>query len=119
MAIDGDLRSVSMAATRKHRPARVVELLRARVTEEESRTDAVPRLERRVADLLGKPAAAMFPTGTMAQQVAMRIDADRRGTKMIAFPPQCHMEVHEHKGYQIVHGLSALLVGDRHSLITL
>jgi threonine aldolase len=119
MAIDGDLRSVSIATTRKHRPARVVDLLRARVTEEESKADAVPRLERRVADLLGKPDAAMFPTGTMAQQVAMRIHADRRGVRMIAFHPRCHMEVYEHKGYEIVHGLSSLLVGERHSLITL
>jgi threonine aldolase len=118
MAIDGDLRSVSLVTTRKHRPARVLDLVRARVDDEESRTEAVPRLERRVADLLGKPAAAMFPTGTMAQQVAMRIHADRRNTPMIAFHPQCHMEVHEHKGYQLVHGLSAVLVGDYHSLIT-
>lgn len=79
----------------------------------------MPRLERRIADLLGKPAAALFPTGTMAQQVAMRIHADRRDSRVIAFHPQCHLEVHEHKGYQIVHGLSGLPVGDYHSMITL
>nr|WP_042183451.1 beta-eliminating lyase-related protein [Kibdelosporangium sp. MJ126-NF4]CEL15526.1 L-allo-threonine aldolase [Kibdelosporangium sp. MJ126-NF4]CTQ92072.1 L-allo-threonine aldolase [Kibdelosporangium sp. MJ126-NF4] len=119
MAIDGDLRSVSLATTNKHRPAHVLDLLRARVGDQEPRGDAVPRLERRVADLLGKPAAAFFPTGTMAQQVAMRIHADRRGTRTIAFHPQCHMEVHEHRGYEVVHGLSGLPVGDYHSLITL
>jgi threonine aldolase len=111
MAIDGDLRSVSIAATPKNRPARMLELVSARATDDETRTDAVPRLERRVAELLGKEDAAMFPTGTMAQQVA--------GVRMIAFHPQCHMEVHEHKGYQIVHGLSGLPVGDRNSLIKL
>jgi threonine aldolase len=119
MAIDGDLRSVSIATTHKHRPARVLGLLSERVTEGEARGDAVPRLERRIADLLGKADAAMFPTGTMAQQVAMRIHADRRGTKLIAFHPQCHMETHEQKGYEIVHGLHGLQVGDRNSLITL
>lgn len=32
-------------------------------------------LERRLADLLGKEAALFFPSGTMAQQVALRIHA--------------------------------------------
>jgi threonine aldolase len=119
MAIDDAPRSVSLAATRLHRPARVLDQLRERVTEDESRADAVPRLERRVADLLGKPAAAMFPTGTMAQQVAMRIHADRRGVRTIAFHPQCHLEIHENKGYAIVHGLAGRPVGDPYSLIQL
>ncbi len=119
MAIDDAPRSVSLAASRLHRPARVLEQLGERVLAEESRFDAVPRLERRIADLLGKPDAAMFPSGTMAQQVAMRIHADRRGTRTIAFHPQCHLDVHEHKGYMIVHGLAGLPVGDRYSLIQL
>src|SRR3954451_2540598 len=119
MALDDVPRSVSLAATRLHRPARVLDQLRARVTDDESRACAVPRLEQRTADLLGKPAAAMFPTGAMAQQVAMRIHADRRGIRTIAFHPECHLEIHEHKGYEIVHGLHGLTVGDRHSLIQL
>ena len=35
----------------------------------------VRELEERVAGLLGKPAAAFFPTGTMAQQVCLRCSA--------------------------------------------
>jgi threonine aldolase len=88
-----------------------------RVRPGEPPEEVVPRLERRVADLLGKPAAVLFPTGTMAQQVALRIHADKRGVRTVAFHPQCHLEVHEHKGYAVVHGLAARLVGDRHRLI--
>ncbi|MET0133467.1 MAG: beta-eliminating lyase-related protein [Kibdelosporangium sp.] len=117
MAIDDVPRSVSLASTPLHRPARVLAKLRERVNDDESKAEAVPRLERRIAGLLGKPAAAMFPTGTMAQQVAMRIHADRRGVRTIAFHPQCHLEIHEHKGYAVVHGLTGLPVGDPHSLI--
>jgi threonine aldolase len=51
--------------------------------------------------------------------VAMRIHADRRGIRTVAFHPQCHLEVHEHKGYAAVHGLTAALVGDPFSLIQL
>jgi threonine aldolase len=80
---------------------------------------AVERLEARVAELLGKDAAAFFPSGTMAQQIALRIHCDRAGRSTVAFHPQCHLEVHEENGYAHLHGLRARLVGDRDRMITL
>jgi threonine aldolase len=41
-----------------------------------------------VAALLDKPAALFFPTGAMAQQVALRIHAETRGRAAVAFHPQ-------------------------------
>ncbi|GGO32302.1 threonine aldolase family protein [Micromonospora parathelypteridis] len=76
-------------------------------------------LERRVASLLGKDEALFFPSGTMAQQVALRIHADRRGRRAFAAHPQCHLEVWEQQGYAVVHGLRFQAVGDRHRLMTL
>lgn len=52
-------------------------------------------LEIEVAGLLGKPAAVFMPSGTMAQQIALRIWADRAGIRTVAFHPTCHLEVHE------------------------
>jgi threonine aldolase len=80
---------------------------------------AVERLEKRVADLLGKEAALLFPSGTMAQQIALRIHCHRAGSRTVAFHPQCHLEVHEEKGYEHLHGLRPRLVGDRNRLATL
>jgi feruloyl esterase len=60
-----------------------------------------------------------MPTGTMAQQIALRIWSDRRGTRTVAFHPTCHLELHEQKGYQLLHGLHGRLVGDPNRLITL
>jgi threonine aldolase len=80
---------------------------------------AVERLEKRVVELLGKDAAAFFPSGTMAQQIALRIHCDRTGRNTVAFHPQCHLEAHEEQGYVHLHGLRARLVGDRDRLITL
>jgi cystathionine beta-lyase/cystathionine gamma-synthase len=37
----------------------------------------VAALENQVAALLGKPAAVMFPSGTMAQQSVLRVWSDR------------------------------------------
>ena len=75
--------------------------------------------EREIATLLGKEAAVFMPSGTMAQQIALRIWSERTGRKTVAFHPTCHLELHEHKGYQALHGLRATLVGDADQLITL
>ena len=78
---------------------------------------AAERLEARVAALLGKEAAVWMPSGTMAQQIALRIHADRRGTRTVAFHPHCHLDVHEERGYEHLHGLHARLLGDRNRLV--
>ncbi|MGW6742775.1 threonine aldolase family protein [Streptomyces sp. NPDC055025] len=65
----------------------------------------VAELERRVASLLGFPAAAFFPTGTMAQQVALRCWAGRTGNATVALHPLAHPEVHEGGALSAVGGL--------------
>lgn len=75
--------------------------------------------ERQIADLLGKEAAIFMPSGTMTQQIALRIWADRQGTKRIAFHPLSHPEIHEQKAYEHLHGLQAQLIGSATSMITL
>jgi threonine aldolase len=80
---------------------------------------AVTVLETEVRELLGKPAAVFMPSGTMAQQIALRIHADRRGRHVVAFHPTCHLELHEDKAYQRLHGLIGRPVGDASELITL
>lgn len=75
--------------------------------------------EARVAALLGKEAAVFMPSGTMCQQIALRIWAERRGNFSVAFHPTCHLEIHEFHGYQRLHGLHGILVGSPHSLFTL
>ncbi|MGW2402088.1 threonine aldolase family protein [Kitasatospora sp. NPDC001664] len=71
--------------------------------------DGVVRaLEQRVAELLGKPDAAFFPTGTMAQQIALRYWADRTGSSVVAMHPLAHPERWERRAYQRLTGLSAV-----------
>jgi len=68
----------------------------------------VAELESRVADLLGKPAAAFFPTGTMAQQIALRIWAAKSGNPTVALHPLHHTEVHERKAFSTLSGLRSI-----------
>lgn len=65
----------------------------------------VGELERRVAGLLGTEAAVFFPTGTMAQQVALRCWAGRTGNPVVALHPLAHPEVHENGALGAVSGL--------------
>ncbi|MEV5709045.1 beta-eliminating lyase-related protein [Actinoallomurus sp. NPDC052274] len=68
----------------------------------------VTALEERVAGLLGTEAAVFFPTGTMAQQIALRYGADRTGNPTVALHPLGHQELHERYAYSWVSGLRAL-----------
>ena len=81
--------------------------------------ELIASFEQQIAALLGKPAAVFMPSGTMCQQIALRIWADRRAIRTIAFHPTCHLELHEDKGYQLLHGLHGLLVGHPTRLIDL
>ncbi|MFD8687788.1 threonine aldolase family protein [Streptomyces sp. NPDC059651] len=65
----------------------------------------VTELEQRIAGLLGTEAAAFFPTGTMAQQVALRCWAGRTGNATVALHPLAHPEVHERDALASVSGL--------------
>jgi len=81
---------------------------------------AVEALEKDVARLLGKEAALFVPTGTMAQQAVLRVHADRRTSRSIAFHPACHLDGWaEERGYQGLHGLFGIPVGAREEPLTL
>ena len=68
----------------------------------------VEALEKRVAGLLGTEAAAFFPTGTMAQQVALRCWARRTGDPTVAMHPLAHPETHERFAYSQLSGLRSV-----------
>ncbi|MHC3472944.1 threonine aldolase family protein [Streptomyces sp. 7R007] len=70
----------------------------------------VEALEEKVAALLGKEAAAFFPTGTMAQQVALRCWAGRTGNPTVALHALAHPEVHERHAFSQVSGLRPVRV---------
>ncbi|MFJ6616108.1 threonine aldolase family protein [Kitasatospora sp. NPDC091335] len=68
----------------------------------------VRQLEERTAALLGKEDAVFFPTGTMAQQVALRHHAERTGNPAVALHPLSHIERHERHAHTQLTGLRGL-----------
>ena len=71
---------------------------------------AVAALEKQVAAVLGKPAAVMFPSGTMAQQSVLRVWSDRQGSRRIALPELSHLLHHEQDGPRLLNGFEWALL---------
>ena len=70
----------------------------------------VGALETRVAELLGTEAALFVPTGTMAQQIALKCWADRTHNPIVAMHPQAHPLHHEDDALTVLSGLRPIKV---------
>ncbi|WP_054954886.1 threonine aldolase family protein [Paenibacillus dakarensis] len=73
----------------------------------------------KLANILGKESAVFFPSGTMAQQIALRIWCDRQGNRKVAYHPLCHLEIHEEDGLKELHHIEPVLLADSDRLINL
>lgn len=73
---------------------------------------SVNELERRVAALLGKPAALLVPSGTMANQLA--VASHTQPGDALACVAEAHVQVHEDAAPARLSGVQATPIGDRH-----
>jgi threonine aldolase len=78
----------------------------------------VAELETRVAGLLGAPATVYLPSGTMAQQLVLRVHADRRARRTVAYHPMSHLDRHEGRALERLQGLVGRPVGEPDRLLT-
>ncbi|RIX60368.1 low specificity L-threonine aldolase [Paenibacillus nanensis] len=74
--------------------------------------EVIEGYQHKMAKLLGKESAVFFPSGTMAQQIALRIWSDVKGNKKVAYHPTCHLEIHEKDGLKELHHLEPILLAD-------
>ena len=75
--------------------------------------------EQKFADVLGMEDAVFFPSGTMAQQIALRIWSDETDNRTVAYHPLCHLEIHEQDGLKELHPIKTILVGEADRVMTL
>ncbi len=71
----------------------------------------VPALERRVADLLGKPEARFVIKGVIAQQAALRAWAETRNRLAVALHPASHIATDENGAFEQLHPLRGIRIG--------
>lgn len=81
--------------------------------------EIINNFEAKVADILGKEKAVFFPSGTMAQQIALRMWCDEKETYRVAYHPLCHLEVYEEDGLKELHHIETVLLGEEDRLFTL
>ena len=74
----------------------------------------VAELEEQVRELLGAPAALLLPSGTMAQQVALRHWCD--ASPRVGLHATAHPVLHEDDALPVVQGLVPVVVGERPDL---
>ncbi|OZM56958.1 low specificity L-threonine aldolase [Lottiidibacillus patelloidae] len=79
----------------------------------------IEEFQEKMANILGKEASVFFPSGTMAQQIALRIWCDEKGIKKVAYHPLCHLEIHEEDGLKELHQIEPILLADKDRLIRL
>lgn len=65
----------------------------------------VPEVEDAVRDLFGAEAAVLLPTGTMAQQIALRLHAEARGLSRVSLHPTSHLVLWEEDAASTLSGL--------------
>ncbi|PLT30791.1 threonine aldolase family protein [Peribacillus deserti] len=80
---------------------------------------SIEDFQEKMAKYLGKESAVFFPSGTMAQQIALRIWCDKKGIKKVAYHPLSHLEIHEEDGLKELHGIQPILLADKDRLISL
>ncbi|WP_430535880.1 aminotransferase class I/II-fold pyridoxal phosphate-dependent enzyme [Listeria rocourtiae] len=79
----------------------------------------IEKFQEKIAAFLGKETAVFFPSGTMAQQAALRIWADEKGNNKIAYHPLSHLEIHEQDALKELQSMEPLLLGTADRLPTL
>ncbi|HET7628605.1 MAG TPA: aminotransferase class I/II-fold pyridoxal phosphate-dependent enzyme, partial [Bacillales bacterium] len=75
--------------------------------------------QAKIAAFLGKETAVFFPSGTMAQQIALRIWCDEKNAKKVAYHPLSHLEIHEEDGLKELHQIETVLLADKNRVIEL
>jgi threonine aldolase len=80
--------------------------------------DLISSFEKKIADLLGFEAACFMPSGTMAQQIALKIYAREKSNYTFAIHPTSHLELHENHAYSHLSNLKSVIIGDKNRQLT-
>ncbi|ANE48229.1 threonine aldolase [Paenibacillus swuensis] len=81
--------------------------------------ELIEHFQTEMATMLGKESAVFFPSGTMAQQIALRLWCDEKGWRRVAYHPLAHPEIHEEDCLRELHQIETVLLGEPDRLIRL
>lgn len=81
--------------------------------------EVIEVFQEKMAHILGKEAAVFFPSGTMAQQIALRIHCDEKDIRKVAYHPLSHLEIREEDGLKELHQIEPLLLSHKNNVVEL
>jgi threonine aldolase len=81
--------------------------------------EVIEAFQNTLSKEFNKQSAVFFPSGTMAQQIALRIWCDQKGLMCVAYHPLCHLEIHEQDGIKELHHIDTVLLGEKDHLFTI
>jgi threonine aldolase len=116
---DDDLQASCARRLSQHRPKTAQDALRALASHPAASEPvdaygaggAATLLEKRTAELLGKPAAMFFIKGMIAQMAVLRVAAERARTPNIVIHPMSHIDLDEEGGLWRLHHLQPIRLG--------
>lgn len=79
----------------------------------------IEEFQDKMARYLGKEAAVFYPSGIMAQQIALRMWCDKKKIQKVAYHPLAHLEIHEENVLRELHHIKPVLLANKNRLITL
>ncbi|MBT1449310.1 DegT/DnrJ/EryC1/StrS family aminotransferase [Glaciecola sp. XM2] len=106
---------------RRVSPKQILQQLADSVTDDElsdqyGKGVLIERFEQEVAALLGKQSALFLPSGTMAQNIALKIWADEQQSDRVALHPTSHLLLHEENAVEALYQLKPVIVGQADQL---
>jgi threonine aldolase len=112
---------VHAAGNRNISPKRTLQHLVDNMTESEASDQygqgaLIEGFEQEIASLLGKQSALFMPSGTMAQNIALKIWAQTRQSNDVAMHPTSHLLLHEQNAVQALYQLNPITVGEAHQV---
>jgi len=81
--------------------------------------EVINNFEEIIATELGTDGSVFYPSGTMAQQIALRIWCDRNELLKVAYHPLSHLEIYEQDGLKVLHNIETILLGEKNRLFTI
>lgn len=74
--------------------------------------------EAQLSSFFGKPGVVFLPTGTLAQNVAMKCYSEKTGKKAVALHPTSHLLLHEYDAIETLWQLRVKKVGQSESVLS-
>lgn len=81
--------------------------------------DIIENFEKKISSYFGMEKGVFFPSGGMAQQIALRMNAEEKQCFNVVYHKLAHIEARENNPLPTLHGIIPIIVGEEDKVFTL